>query len=104
MRETFDGEAKGSKKSRLLLSAAVPASFEAVAAGYDVAEVNRHVDWLSVLCYDFHGDWEKNVNHNAPLFALQSASDYVKKLTVVSGGKTATRKSKVLGLIVGQTD
>lgn len=41
LRETFDGEAKGSGKSRLLLSAAVPASFEAVNSGYDVPEVNK---------------------------------------------------------------
>lgn len=42
LREAFEGEAKGSKKSRLLLSAAVPASFEAVAAGYDVPQLNKY--------------------------------------------------------------
>lgn len=42
LREAFEGEAKGSKKNeRLLLTAAVPASFEAVAAGYDVPEINK---------------------------------------------------------------
>ena len=41
LRETFDGEAKGSGKSRLLLSAAVPASYEAVNSGYDVVEVSK---------------------------------------------------------------
>ena len=40
LRETFDGEASG-KKSRLLLSAAVPASYEAVNSGYDVPEVSK---------------------------------------------------------------
>lgn len=39
--EAFIGEAKASDKPRLLLTAAVPASFEAVAAGYDVAEINK---------------------------------------------------------------
>ena len=42
------------------------------------------------MTYDFHGDWEKNVNHNAPLFALNTASDYQKKLTVVSVTKAST--------------
>ena len=41
LRETFDGEAKGAGKQRLLLSVAVPASFEAVNSGYDVPEVNK---------------------------------------------------------------
>lgn len=35
------------------------------------------------MSYDFHGDWEQSVNHNSPLFALNSASNYQKKLTVV---------------------
>lgn len=43
LREAFDGESKVSKKDRLLLTAAVPASFEAVAAGYDVPEINKLV-------------------------------------------------------------
>lgn len=42
---------------------------------------------LNILSYDFHGDWEKNVNHNAPLFAINGATDYMKKLTVVSTAK-----------------
>lgn len=42
LREAFEGEAKGGKNPhRLLLSAAVPASFEAVSAGYDVPELNK---------------------------------------------------------------
>lgn len=42
LREAFEGEAKGGKNPhRLLLTAAVPASFEAVAAGYDVPELNK---------------------------------------------------------------
>jgi GH18 family chitinase len=38
---------------------------------------------MNVMSYDFHGDWEQSVNHNSPLFALNSASNYQKKLTVV---------------------
>lgn len=49
---------------------------------------DRYLDFMNIMTYDFHGDWEKNVNHNSPLFALNSASSYQKKLTVVSvGGK-----------------
>lgn len=60
------------------------------------------------MSYDFHGDWEKNVSHNAPLFALNGASDYQKKLTVVSVNpnfclyifKLARMKSDRAGLLV----
>ncbi|CAG0923669.1 unnamed protein product [Notodromas monacha] len=34
------------------------------------------------MTYDFHGQWERQVGHNSPLYALESASKYQKKLTV----------------------
>lgn len=40
---------------------------------------------MNVMTYDFHGDWEHAVGHNSPLFPLNSATGYHKKLTVVSG-------------------
>ncbi|XP_054717240.1 probable chitinase 10 [Uloborus diversus] len=80
--EAFVGEAKSSDKPRLLLTAAVPASFEAVAAGYDVKEIDKYLDMMNVMTYDFHGNWERQVGHNAPLHALYSATPYQKKLTV----------------------
>lgn len=39
---------------------------------------------MNVMTYDFHGDWEQVAGHNSPLFALNGASAYQKKLTVVS--------------------
>lgn len=78
------GEAKTSGQPRLLLTAAVPASFEAIAAGYDVSEISKYLDFINVMTYDFHGQWERTVGHNSPLFPLESASSYQKKLTVVS--------------------
>lgn len=84
LKEAFEGEAKGAKKLRLILSAAVPASFEAISTGYDVPEINKYLDYMSVMTYDFHGDWEHAIGHNSPLFPLSNASGYHKKLTVVS--------------------
>ncbi|CAG0881604.1 unnamed protein product [Darwinula stevensoni] len=82
LRSAFEGEAKTAKLPRLILSAAVPASFEAVAAGYDVPEISKYLDFVNVMTYDFHGQWERQVGHNSPLFPLESASSYQKKLTV----------------------
>uniref|UniRef100_A0A182IMA2 Uncharacterized protein n=1 Tax=Anopheles atroparvus TaxID=41427 RepID=A0A182IMA2_ANOAO len=82
LRVAFEGEAKTSGQPRLLLTAAVPASFEAIAAGYDVPEISKYLDFINVMTYDFHGQWERQVGHNSPLFPLDSASNYQKKLTV----------------------
>lgn len=43
LRLAFEGEAKTSGQPRLLLTAAVPASFEAIAAGYDVPEISKYL-------------------------------------------------------------
>lgn len=82
LRLAFEGEAKSSNQPRLLLSAAVPASFEAIAAGYDVPEISKYLDFINVMTYDFHGQWERQVGHNSPLYPLESATSYQKKLTV----------------------
>lgn len=82
LRVAFEGEAKTSGLPRLLLTAAVPASFEAIAAGYDVPEISKYLDFINVMTYDFHGQWERSVGHNSPLYPLDSATSYQKKLTV----------------------
>ncbi|KAJ8898044.1 hypothetical protein PR048_003404 [Dryococelus australis] len=82
LRMAFEGEAKSSGEPRLLLTAAVPASFEAIAAGYDVPEISKYLDLINVMTYDFHGQWERQVGHNSPLFPLESTTSYQKKLTV----------------------
>ncbi|XP_043487176.1 probable chitinase 10 [Polistes fuscatus] len=82
LRLAFEGEAKSSDQPKLILSAAVPASFEAIAAGYDVPEISKYLDFINVMTYDFHGQWERQVGHNSPLYPLESATSYQKKLTV----------------------
>jgi chitinase len=83
LRLAFEGESVTNKVPRLLLTAAVPASPEAIAAGYDVPEVVKYVDFLNVMTYDFHGHWEGQVGHNSPLFPLETAASHQRKLTVV---------------------
>ncbi|XP_071550046.1 probable chitinase 10 [Panulirus ornatus] len=82
LRLAFEGEASSTGNARLLLSAAVPASFEALASGYDVPEISKYLDFINVMTYDFHGKWETQVGHNAPLLPMETTSSYNKKLTV----------------------
>jgi chitinase len=81
LREAFDGEANANKVPPLLLSAAVPANFEVLSNGYDVAEISKHLDLINVMTYDFHGLWETQIGHNSPLKPMTASSEYLSKLT-----------------------
>ncbi|XP_042144783.1 endochitinase isoform X2 [Ixodes scapularis] len=59
---------------RYLLSAAVAASPEKVDQAYNVTEMCKYLDFMSVMGYDFFGAWDNKTGHNAPLRARQNAS------------------------------
>lgn len=61
LRSAFD--AKG-----LLLSAAVSPSKTVIDAGYDVPAIAKALDWVAVMTYDFHGQWDKQTGHVAPMY------------------------------------
>ena len=46
-------------------TAAVPTKFN----NLELAQIHQYVDWIHVMTYDFHGDWEEQTNFNAPLYA-----------------------------------
>ncbi|XP_037807480.1 probable chitinase 10 [Lucilia sericata] len=52
----------------LLLSTAVSPSKKIIDAGYDVPELSKYFDWIAVMTYDFHGQWDKKTGHVAPLY------------------------------------
>nr|AUF41628.1 chitinase 4 [Rhynchophorus ferrugineus] len=56
------------KPKGLLLSSAVSPSKAVIDAGYDVAELNKYFDWIAIMTYDFHGHWDKQTGHVAPLY------------------------------------
>lgn len=51
-----------------LLSTAVSPSKTVIDAGYEVAKLATYFDWIAVMTYDFHGQWDKKTGHVAPLF------------------------------------
>ncbi|XP_041363532.1 acidic mammalian chitinase-like [Gigantopelta aegis] len=67
--EAFKGEALAAGQSRLLLTAAVPASRFTAADGYDVPALSKYFDFISLMTYDMHGSWESKTGFNSPLFA-----------------------------------
>ena len=56
------------KPEGLLLSAAVSPSKKVIDAGYDIPKVSKYFDWIAVMCYDYHGQWDKKTGHVAPLY------------------------------------
>ena len=75
----------------LLLSAAVSPNKNVIDLGYDVPSIARDLDWIGVMCYDYHGHWDKRTGHVSPMYS-QRKSDY--KNTVILDQNHATFQSK----------
>lgn len=56
------------KPRGLLLSSAVSPSKMVIDAGYDVPRLARYLDWIAVMTYDYHGQWDQKTGHVAPLY------------------------------------
>jgi chitinase len=56
------------KPRNLLLSSAVSPNKRVIDAGYDVPVLAKYLDWIAVMTYDYHGQWDKKTGHNAPFF------------------------------------
>ncbi|XP_026815829.1 flocculation protein FLO11-like isoform X2 [Rhopalosiphum maidis] len=76
LREEFNRESSKTGRSRLLLTMAVPAGIEYIDKGYDIPELNKHLDFMNLLTYDYHSSYEPAVNHHSPLYPLEEDSEY----------------------------
>lgn len=56
------------KPRGLLLSTAVSPSKKVIDAGYDVRTLSTYFDWIAVMTYDYHGQWDKQTGHVAPMY------------------------------------
>uniref|UniRef100_A0A8C3XPY7 GH18 domain-containing protein n=1 Tax=Chelydra serpentina TaxID=8475 RepID=A0A8C3XPY7_CHESE len=75
---TFKAEATSTGLPRLLVTAAVSAGKGTIDAGYEIAEIGKLLDFISVMTYDFHGGWDPVTGHNSPL--CEGSADYDSKL------------------------
>lgn len=55
------------KKKNLLLTSAIGAPIKIIDQAYDIKLLSNHLDFLHIMCYDYHGAWDKKVGPNAPL-------------------------------------
>ncbi|XP_054260069.1 probable chitinase 2 [Macrosteles quadrilineatus] len=49
------------------LTAALGAGKDAMETGYDLRELNKYLDHVHLMCYDYHGKWDNTTGANAPL-------------------------------------
>ncbi|XP_050091373.1 chitinase-3-like protein 1 [Anopheles aquasalis] len=67
----------------LLLTAAVAASEPIASTAYDIPAIVPHLDFISLMTYDFNGAWNDVTGHNAPLHAGPSdQNDFQRMLNV----------------------
>ena len=51
------------------LSLAVASNPRVAHSGYEASLISKYVDFITVLAYDYHGAFDPQTGHNAPLFA-----------------------------------
>ncbi|GAF07879.1 chitinase [Paenibacillus pini JCM 16418] len=47
----------------------------------EMSSISQILDWINIMTYDFHGDWEKTTNHNASLYSDPNDPDTVNKFS-----------------------
>lgn len=73
VQETHDYFSKAAKLSghrRLLLTASVSAGKRYITRGYDIPKIQKYLDFVNLMSYDYHGGSFSNIiGHNSPLYA-----------------------------------
>ncbi|XP_028414189.1 chitotriosidase-1-like [Dendronephthya gigantea] len=64
----FVAEAADSGKERLLLTAAVPAGYSTIDAGYEVDKLAKSLDFINLMAYDLHTYWERKTGHHTAMY------------------------------------
>jgi len=70
LRQEFDKQ-----EPPLVLAIALSAYKEVIDRAYEIREISRAVDFMSVMTYDYHGAWESKTGHIAPLFGSSDDSN-----------------------------
>ncbi|KMQ90450.1 putative chitinase 1 [Lasius niger] len=93
LREEFDKQ-----EPPLHLAVALSGYKEVIDKAYEVREISRAVDFVSVMSYDYHGAWQSKTGHIAPLFGSPGDSNpyYNVNFTMSYLVSLGAEKSKLL--------
>ena len=61
-------------KRKYLLTIAAPAG-PGTYKHIEIDKIHRHLDWINLMTYDFHGSWSELTNFSAPLLSVIDRSD-----------------------------
>ena len=64
LRAAFDAHG-----SNFILTAAIGAAAPTIDIAYDIPLMYKYLDFVHIMCYDYHGKWDRKTGHNAPLYA-----------------------------------
>lgn len=67
LKREFENESPG-----FVLAAAISGYKEVIDVAYDIPTLSRHLDFMSVMTYDYHGSWERETGHVSPLYGSPS--------------------------------
>lgn len=67
-------------KNGWILTAALGAAKKTIDSAYDLPALSDNLDYIHLMCYDYHGSWDAKVGANAPLKSEEEND----ALTVVS--------------------
>lgn len=51
------------------MTAAFGAGKDTIDVAYDVPNLSHYLDYVHLMCYDYHGAWDQKTGANAPLHA-----------------------------------
>lgn len=77
LRQEFDKQT-----STFVLAAAISGYKEIIDVAYNIPVISKHLDFMSVMTYDYHGSWERVTGHVSPLFG--SPNDKYSQYNTVS--------------------
>ncbi len=58
-------------KHGYILTAAIGAAAPTIDVAYDIPRLYKYLDYVHIMCYDYHGKWDRKTGHNAPLYSRQ---------------------------------
>ncbi|XP_050979385.1 acidic mammalian chitinase [Labeo rohita] len=67
--EAFLAEGQSNKDARLILTATVSAQKDVIERSYDIPEISKYLDLISVKTFDFHTFKDGTARHHSPLYS-----------------------------------
>eukprot|EP00475_Leptophrys_vorax_P016959 TRINITY_DN2346_c0_g1_i1.p1 TRINITY_DN2346_c0_g1~~TRINITY_DN2346_c0_g1_i1.p1 ORF type:complete len:445 (+),score=5.58 TRINITY_DN2346_c0_g1_i1:198-1532(+) len=98
LRNAINAEAVKTRRPRLLLSVAAAAYGPDISTCYNVGTLNRVLDWVGVMTYDMHGEWDDVTGMHTALQDNASPSLSIAGAVSAWLGKGLSKSKLVLGL------